>query len=197
MGIPDSHYTEQRLVALLILVSWCFWTPCLADQAFSTIDSHSVSFDLFPVLSSLSQSAHHFSFSESSLSSSPLCAPTHPSMHLCYPSRVFPPSLYGSPYRFPRHWFWQPIKPRRIQTLPPPLTSGEENWTPSPLPLLPPRPLAVKAFISYSIPIPASCRECTNKVGVYRNRFMVLLKSWLQFVQMRLQMLWGATNRRQ
>jgi hypothetical protein len=57
--------------------------------------------------------------------------PPHPScpstMHLRYPSRVFPPSLQGSPYLCPRHWFWQPIKPRRIQTLPPPLTSGEEN----------------------------------------------------------------------
>lgn len=190
-----SHYADQQLIALLILVSWCFWTPCLVDLACPTIDSHSLSFDLFPILSSL------FSHPITSHLVRVVLPPrpsrlhnTHPS--ICVTPLAFSRHLYGSPYRCPCHWFWQPIKPRRIQTLPPPLTSGEENWTPSPL-LLRPAPLAIKAIISYSIPIPASRREWTNNVGVYRNRFMVLLKSWLQFVQMRLQMLYGATNRRQ
>jgi hypothetical protein len=54
---------------------------------------------------------------------------------ICVTPLLFSRHLYVSPYPCPRHWFRQPIKPRRIQTLPPPLTSGEENWTLSPLPL--------------------------------------------------------------
>ena len=164
MGV--SHYSDQQLVALLILVSWCFWTPCLVDLACSTIDFHSLSL------------SHHFSF-------------TSPK-HLCCPL-LFSRHLYGSPSR---HWFVQPIKPRWIQTpAPANIRWRELNSVPSYL-SAPPQ-VAIKTIISYSIPIPAWRRECTNNAGVYRNRFMVLLKSWLQFAQMRLQMLFGATNRRQ
>jgi hypothetical protein len=85
-----SHYSDQQLVALLILVSWCFWTPCLAGLVCSTIDSHSLS---FIILSLSLQSAHHFSFRESFTSSSSSLSPVKPIWA----------SVFSSPPLFSRH----------------------------------------------------------------------------------------------
>lgn len=95
-----SHYADQQLIALLILVSWCFWTPCLVDLACPTIDSHSLSFDLFPILSSL--------FSQPITSHLVrVVLPPRPSrlrnthLSICVTPLAFSRHLYGSPYRSP------------------------------------------------------------------------------------------------
>jgi len=127
-------------------------------------------------------------------SSAPLRAKQHPSQHLCYPPFCFPAISMYPPTHAPAIGSGNPSN--RVEfKLSHPRSRQVKRTELCPLYHSSPPYLASKTS-SHTIPIPACRRECTNDGGVYRNRFMFLPKSWLQLDQMRLQMLYGATNRR-